>query len=299
MHSRNRMAGLLCLIVLAAVCQATSAPLVPHQAAANAVYAPGYVSIGVPLSLFVSPSLRPACEELQSGSLTAAKEAFEAEIRQRPDDLPAYIGLSQATITDRETLLKKSLQEQATNISPAHQFQTGVLAYYLLGERWQYYTQDPAGDAERRRLSKIAVQNLQSAYEHTHAPVAGFMLAGAPPFLQPLSSEYYPQAIYMDLLRRVGGDAAYRTYVRAEQSGWKTDQPPVPDLPKDRLLIFHKIIREFYSQHSARRGVVTQRTINGYLVESTRTEPYTKVQQQAMTYLRAWADRVKKVAEKK
>ncbi len=278
-------AFLLCLWAVSGT-SAQAAPL------AKRVFMPGYIDYPVSLALFLSPKMRPACETLQKGNLTAARKAFASEILQHPNNLAAYVGLLQATSSQEYAeLLPQYVNQAELSSLSADEFKLGVLAWYMLLER----RQEGAGkeETEMRKLAELARRGLTRAYSGTQAPIAGFTLAFA---FTDIGGKN-PLPLYEDMLKRMAGERVYGVYMRAKNNGWVGQQPPIPRLSRNDLLILYGVVRKIWSKNSGRGGAISTRIVNGKTIHETVWAPYTPLQQRAMAYLRQWYDHIEDVAE--
>ncbi len=271
------------------------------QAAAQTTYGweqasyPGYVSEYTPLSLFVAPVLLPACDALQKRDLAKAEQIFAAETRQHPNNLAAWLGLLQAARDHRDQWMPKFMTEVRTSPTATNHFKLGLLSWYQYVEK--SFAASPKADPnmslkERQQRRDTARENLEAAYRMTHAPVAGFSLAAS---CDDLRGHATP--IYEDMLQRLGGTGVYQTYLRAKQNDWQGEQPPIPKLPRNDLLIMDRMAAFLRSQNSLRYHIMKQHIVNGH--ETTideGPEPYTPVQVQARAYLDIWRTRLKAAA---
>lgn len=296
LHTRRRFAACskfsAMLILLMLVASVASAQV---RLPTDSVYFPGYVNSEVPLALFVPPHLSPACVALQKGNLNVAEKAFAREIQQRPNNLAAHIGLLQAVRGRRDALLPQYQQEAARTGSATDEFKLGLLAWYLLGQIWQDHSKE--AQSEKQKLKETARRGLTQAYQRTLSSVAGFTLVSAYGYLG--ANGGAAVELYEDMLRHLVGDSTYRFYQQTKQNKWTGQQPPVPKLSHNELLILQEVVGELYSENSVRYGRGETRIVNGKMRHIDKgVEPYTPPQQKARAYLGQWWRRIKEAAEK-
>ena len=161
------------------------------------VYYPGYVDVELmPLDLFVPKTLHHACIQLEAGDLVATRDTFSAYIQSHLDELAPYVGYLQAMRGNRASLLSAYEKAANKNKSAVNEFRLGVLAFYLMGERYLN-----GSDSQTKALGKMARDSLERAYRLSHAPVVGFVL---------LTSYGYTGGgpgddLVEDMMRRLGG----------------------------------------------------------------------------------------------
>lgn len=261
----------------------------------EAPYYRGYVGYKTPLSLFVAPTLLPACAALERHDLATAEQAFAMEVQQHPDNLAAWLGLLQATRGHRDGWLPRFMAEVKTNPTAANHFKLGLLAWYQYAEK--AYPGEPTADLkmsadEKQRRRDMAREHLEAAYRMTYALVAGFSLAGGYDYLRGNA-----KSIYEDMLQRLGGTGVYQTYLRAKQNGWEGEQPPIPKLSRTDLLLMSRMVAFLWSENSGRGWRLEQRVVNGKMeLIDPGPPPYTAVQKQGELFLGKWKERLKAAA---
>lgn len=256
----------------------------------DAVYHPGYASNKTILDLFLPASLKEANGNLKSGNLSASEKDFGLEISRHPDDLAAYVGLLQASRGKRDTLFPQYQTDEKSSPNLTNEFKLGVLAFYLFGEGLQ--SSSPSS-AREQMLADVSRKGLQKAYEMSHSPLIGFVLADALDYTPGNSNNL---VLFEDMLKHVGGPTAFQDYLTAKNSHWSTPLPSSAGCSKSDLLILSRIASNLRSQVSMTEGTVEETVVNGQKTITFGPGTYTQDQEKGMLYLHSWREQLLNVA---
>ena len=252
------------------------------------VYFPGYVMEAVhPLASFVPEALHPACAALMQGDLSAAESAFQVYTASHPDDLTPWIGYLQATQGKRSSLLASYQKQAISKPTAANEFKLGVLAFYLFGERYTDGTKQ--GAARKTMLARLAQESLTEAYHLSHNPAVGFVLQASYDY----TSHFVKQtgnrlALSEDMIKSVGGEKVYSSYLQAKAHGWSGLPPSLPPLSRDKLVILRYIVGDRWAANSAIRSIVDTTFTNGKLQNTERVIPNAPAMMNASDYFGRW-----------